>query len=164
MALCFELVVNFGDKTTAARAAAQAVPATTVLRAGKYRIPLHPPLLGTDATGDTVLSLLPVAVGYGVAVDGSLPRFPLTPAELTEIGHQLYGLLAEFDGYLVARVGWDPEHWLDPADLRNDWLEELVEGSIDGLVLHESLHAELGLGDAYEVFRPGYRWIPYWGE
>ncbi len=87
------------------------------------------------------------------------------PAELTELGHQLYTLLARFDGYVAAKVGWNPEGFLELSDLKSDWTpDELSDGSIHGLVLSEALHAELGLGDDYVTFRPGYRWVPYRGE
>ena len=163
MALCFELVVNFGDNLDAAQRAALTHPTPTVLQAGRHRIPLHRPLLNAEGTY-VELSILPMAVGFKVAIDGTLPKIRLTAAELTELGHQLYRLLTKFDGYVAAKVGWDPEPLLDPADLQSDWTDELAEGSIHGLVLCDRLHAELGLGDNYEEFQPGYRWVPYRGE
>ncbi|MFE3073528.1 hypothetical protein [Streptomyces sp. NPDC059247] len=163
MAICFELVVNFGDDIEAARAAAFADPRPRVLRAGDHRIPLHRPLLTTNGSY-VELSVLPVAVGRGVALDGTLPVIRLTAAELTELGHQLYELLGTFDGYVTARVGWDPEALLDPVELKAEWSVELADGSLHGLVLSENLHGELGLGDEYVPFRPGYRWMPYRGE
>ncbi|MFE2165603.1 hypothetical protein ACFXB3_11110 [Streptomyces sp. NPDC059447] len=163
MALCFELVVNFGDNLRAAREATLTEPKSWVLHAGARRIPLHRPMLTT--TGPHVeLSILPVAVGWGVGLDGGLPRLPLSAAEFTELGHQLYELLAKFDGYLTARVGWDPESLLDPAELKAEWSEELADGSLHGLVLCDELHGALGLGDEYVPFQPGYRWMPYRGE
>ncbi|MDX3382083.1 hypothetical protein PV682_11530 [Streptomyces niveiscabiei] len=72
-------------------------------------------------------------------------------------------MLATFHGYVTARVSWDPEPFLDPAELRH-WSEELNDGSLHGLVLSDEVHADLGLGADYEVFRPGYRWIPCRGE
>ncbi|WP_435177095.1 hypothetical protein [Actinacidiphila sp. bgisy145] len=163
MAICFELVVNFGDNAEAAQAAAlRRIP--SVLEAGAHLIPLHRPMLRTEES-HIELAILPVAVGHGVLADGSLPRFRLTAAELSEVGHQLYTLLAQFDGYVSAMVGWDPESYLDPGELTSDWTpDELSDGSIHGLVLSEELHAELGLGDRYVTFQPGYRWIPYRGE
>jgi hypothetical protein len=163
VAVCFELVVNFGDDAEAAQAAARIDPKPWVLRAGAHRVPLHRPLLAK--VGSYIeLSILPVAVSWHCGLDGSLPRFELTAADLTELGHQLYELLAQFHGYVAAKVGWDPESLLDPAELRCEWSDELNEGSIHGLVLSEKLHAELDLSADYEVFRPGYRWIPYRGE
>ncbi|WP_416974045.1 hypothetical protein [Streptomyces sp. 4F14] len=162
MALCFELVVNFGDNAEAAEAAARTRPTRTTLSAGGHQIPLHRPVL-TDSEGHIELSILPVAVSWHCTLDGSLPRQKLTAAELTELGQQLYDLLGTFHGYVAAQVGWNPEHFVDPAELR-EWSEELNDGSIHGLVLSEEVHAELGLGAHYEVFRPGYRWIPYRGE
>ncbi|MGW7026600.1 hypothetical protein ACWGFX_05250 [Streptomyces xanthophaeus] len=163
MAICFELVVNFGNNTEAARKAALTDTEPWALRAGTHRIPLHRPILST--TGPHIqLSVLPLAVGWGVALDGSLPRFQLSAAELTEPGQQLYGLLATFDGYVAALVGWDPESLLDPAELKREWSEELADGTLHGLVLCEELHDDLGLGDDFVPFRPGYRWLPYQGE
>ncbi|MFE7838647.1 hypothetical protein ACFU53_22110 [Streptomyces sp. NPDC057474] len=163
MAICFELVVNFGANIESAQSAALTAPKPGVLHAGAHRIPLHRPMLGT-AGSYLELSILPVAVGWGVGLDGSLPKFRLTAAELTDLGRQLYELLAKFDGYVTARVGWDPEPLLDPVELKTEWSEELTNGSLHGLVLCEGLHAELGLGDDYVPFQPGYRWMPYRGE
>ncbi|WP_378730613.1 hypothetical protein [Nocardia brasiliensis] len=166
VAICFELVVNFGNNIDAARSALLTCAGRrtgTTLVAGDRRIPLHMPILRSD--GPYIeLSVLPVAVGYGVALDGSIPRFPLTAAELTELGNSLYTLLATFDGYIAALVGWDCEDIIDPAELKSDRIDELRAGAIDGLVLCDALHAELGLGDDYVVFQPGYRWIPYRGQ
>ncbi|WP_297619622.1 hypothetical protein [Nocardia sp.] len=165
MAICFELVVNFGDNIDAARSAvlSQAVSWRTTLDAGNRSIPLHTPLLRTD--GPYVeLSVLPVAVGLGVALDGDIPQFALTAAELTELGHQLYQLLATFDGYVAATVGWDPEVKINPNWLKGGWIAGVGAGAADGLVLCDALHAELGWGDEFAVFRPGYRWMPYRGE
>ncbi|PXX60870.1 hypothetical protein DFR70_10961 [Nocardia tenerifensis] len=165
MAICFELVINFGDNIDAARAAAltRTTPRPTTFAVGDHHIPLHTALLRAD--GPFIeLSLVPVAVGHRVALDGTIPRFDLTADELTELGRQLYGLLAGFDGYVAAKVGWDPEDMIDPVELRTHWLDELEAGDLDGVVLCDAFYEELGLGDNYDVFRPGYRWVPYRGE
>lgn len=64
---------------------------------------------------------------------------------------------------MAGKVGWDPEDFLDPAELRS-WAAELTDGTIHGLVLSEALHAALGLSDNYVEFQPGYLWNPYQGE
>ncbi|MFE2584578.1 hypothetical protein [Streptomyces sp. NPDC059378] len=160
MAVCFELVVDFGDDAEAARAAAFGAPWPYTLRAGAFRIPLHRPMLSISGT-NTQLSVLPVAVGHGVAADGSLPRFNLTESELMELGRGLYGLLERFEGYVAAMVGWDPEGFLDVDDLAADWSEELADGTLPGLVLADHLRTRLSLGPAWVPFRPGYLWLPY---
>ncbi|GAB2537661.1 hypothetical protein [Nocardia heshunensis] len=166
MAICFELVVNFGDNIDAARSAVLAGSGTwgtSPLRVGDHQIPVHAPLLRTD--GPFIeLSILPVAVGFGVALDGTIPRFALTAAELTTLGNHLYEMLATFDGYVAAMVGWDPEWMIDPDELEREWFDKPGEASPHGLVLSEALHAELGSGDDSVVFQPGYRWVPYRGE
>jgi hypothetical protein len=99
-----------------------------------------------------------------VGLDGRLSQVRLTAAELTELGTGLYCLLAGFDGYAAAKVGWDPEGFVDPEELKTDWANELADGTINGLVLGQALHHELGLGGNYVEFQPGYLWIPYQGE
>ena len=163
MAICFELVVNFGENAEAARAAALVDPRPLALQAGSHRIPLHRALMNRTASY-IELSVIPVAVGWGVGLDGTLPKVRLTAAELTELGTGLYRLLAGFDGYVAAKVGWDPESFLDPEELKAGWADELADGTINGLVLCQALHDELGLGGNYVEFQPGYLWIPYRGE
>ena len=163
MAICFELVVNFGENAEGARAAALVNPRPTTLQAGSNRIPLHRALMSRTSSY-IELSVIPVSVGWKVGLDGTLPRTRLSAAELTELGTGLYRLLAGFNGYVAAKVGWDPEGFLDPEDLKSDWAGELADGTIDGLVLCQALHDELGLGGNYVEFQPGYVWIPYQGE
>lgn len=163
MAIIFELVVNFGKNLEGARAAALASPPPTTLQAGNHRIPLHRALIN-QAGSYIELSVIPVAVGWGGGLDGTLPRTRLTAAELTELGTGLYRLLARFNGYVAAKVGWDPESFLDPEELKSDWMDELADGTISGLVLCQALHSELGLGSNYVEFQPGYMWVPYRGE
>jgi hypothetical protein len=165
MAISFELVVSFGDSLQAAQSAVLALarPSPTTIHAGSHRIPLHRPLL-TRSGSYSELSVIPVSVGWGVGLDGTLPRTALTAAELTELGQGLYRLLAKFSGYVAAKVRWDPEGFLHPSELRSGWADELADGTITGLVRCEALHADLGLGDNYVEFQPGYLWIPYQGE
>jgi hypothetical protein len=163
MAICFELVVNFGENAEGARAAALTNPGPAmILQAGSHQIPLH---RASITHGSYIeLSVVPVSVGWNVSFDGTLPRTELSAAELTELGTGLYRLLAMFSGYLAAKVGWDPEGFVDPAELESDMAGELADGTIDGLVLCQALHSELGLGSNYVQFQPGYLWIPYRGE
>ncbi|MTE15394.1 hypothetical protein [Nocardia aurantiaca] len=158
-------MVNFGDNIEAARSAAlsRSAPAPTTLSVSGRRVPLHAPILSTD--GPYIeLSILPVAVGLGVSLDGDLPRFALTAQELTELANQLYEILTGFDGYVAAIVGWDPEWIANIAALETENIDDLRTGAFHGLVLCEALHTKLGLGQDYVTFQPGYRWVPYRGE
>ncbi|MEU6157384.1 hypothetical protein [Streptomyces sp. NPDC047130] len=163
MALCFGLVVNFGDDIEEAQAAALVDPVPWALRAGPHRIPLHRPML-RKVGRHVELSLLPEGVGWGCSMDGSIPRIQLGAAELTELAHQLYGLLRQFRGYLAAKVGWVPEELVDHDELRSEWSDQVKAGGLYGLVLCDELHAEFDPDADYEVFQPGYRWVPYRGE
>jgi hypothetical protein len=72
-------------------------------------------------------------------------------------------LLREFSGYVAAAVGWDMESLVDPEDLRDSWEAELADGFIHGLVLCDAVHHELGRGDGWVEFQPGYQWRPWRG-
>jgi hypothetical protein len=161
MAICFELVVNFGENAEAGGRPRQ----SQSLDASGWQPPDSPPPRRDEP--DWLLHRAisaAVAVGWGVGLDGTLPRTRLSAAELSELGTGLYRLLARFNGYIAAKVGWDPEGFLDPEELKSDWADELANGAISGLVLCEALHAELCLGRNYVEFQPGYLWIPYRGE
>jgi hypothetical protein len=163
VAIIFELVVNFGENVEGAQAAALANPRPTTLQVGPHRIPLHRPTM--NRAGSYIeLAVIPVAVSWGLPLDGTLPRTRLTATELTELGSGLYRLLAGFNGYVAAKVGWDPEGFIDPEELKSGWMDELTDGTINGLVLCQALHSELGLRGNYVEFQPGYLWVPYRGE
>jgi hypothetical protein len=176
MALAFELVINYGQDRPASEDACAVVAAHPPLKAGRHVVPLHRPLL-SDMRVDArralrpagaepyfELSILPVGVGYGLSLDRDHPHLQLTVDELTELGHGLYRLLAQLTNYQVAMVGWDPEWFVDLAELREEWSEELQTGSLPGLVLsHEALRS-LAAGAGFQPFAPGFDWIPYQGE
>jgi hypothetical protein len=75
----------------------------------------------------------------------------------------LYQLLAAFTGYQAAQVGWDVEGFVDPAELRQEWAEELERGELPGLVLADDFLLELR-GPSFLPFVPGFVWVPYEGE
>jgi hypothetical protein len=64
VAICFELVVNFGENIVAARRAVLTGPGPVTLRAGSHRIALHRALPRT-AGSYVELSVAPVAAGWG---------------------------------------------------------------------------------------------------
>lgn len=168
MALVFELVVNYGQNPSAAAEGSRIVQHHQPLRAGNHEVPLHPPLLTeiTSVDGGRYLemSVMPVAVGYNVAIDRDRPRLSLNLGELTELGHGLYRLLARLNGYRAARVGWDPEPFVDLGELRQEWLEELTHGDLPGLVLSDEVRRSFPPCAGFEAFSPGFSWIPYDGE
>jgi hypothetical protein len=168
MAIAFELVINFGSNQTAAFAALRLTADYPSLAAGKHDVPLHEPLITTargyyDGEPHLEMSILPVGVGWKVALDRDHERLPLKAAELSELGGGLYELLKRFTGYHAAQVGWDPEDRVDPAELRHDYADELAAGELPGLVLAEELHQDLQ-GQGFVPFARGFVWIPYQGE
>lgn len=62
MAICFELVVHFGENIEGARSAALLSPRPVTLQVGSHRIPLHRALINRSGSY-TELSVIPVAVG-----------------------------------------------------------------------------------------------------
>ena len=167
MAIVFELVVNFGSDDAAVDAARDLVLGHAPLEAGPHGIALHPPLVRTarslDGSAYAEMSVLPAGVGFGAAVDRGHEQVRLTAAAFTGLGEGLYRLLAGFGAYRAAKVGWDVEGFVDPAELRSDWAEELAAGELPGLVLAEDLVRDLG-GGGFVPFAPGHAWIPYAGE
>jgi hypothetical protein len=167
VAIAFELVVNFGSNDGAARTAHDLVVSRGPLAVGRRSVDLHEPLLnrarGSDGVPYLEMSVLPLGVGCGVGLDRGHEPLRLTAAELTELGHGLYQLLAGFAGYRAAQVGWDPEWRVDPAELRQEWADELADGTLSGLVLAEDVLSDLR-GPGLLPFAPGFLWIPYAGE
>jgi hypothetical protein len=168
MAIAFELVVNFGSNEAAADSAYEfVVGQAPLLTVGDTSVGLHEPLLNLTRGGDGVsyllMSVLPIGVGWGVALDRGQEHLRLTAGELTEVGHGLYQLLARFTGYQAAKVGWNPEGFVDPLELRQEWPDELAAGTLPGLVLADTLLADLR-GQAFRPFSPGFVWIRYAGQ
>lgn len=168
MALAFELVVNYGRDRRAAAEACRVAAAHPPLRAGTHDVLLHPPLQREVSARDggryLEISVLPVAVGCNVALDRHRPQLSLTLEELNELGNGLYALLSQFQGYLAAQVGWDPEPFVDIGELRHEWLAELTRGDLSGLVLSEDIHRSFPEAAGFQQFSPGFKWIPYEGE
>jgi hypothetical protein len=171
VAVAFELVVNAGpDREVAARVGAM-LTGLAPLPAGRHLVALHPPLIGTvrgvDGPAYQEVSLIPVRVGHRVSLDAGAQRLPLDADELSELGHGLYGVLRACRGYRTAMVGWDPESFLDLAELRESWADELRTGALAGLVLADDAVrdlAALGVEVAVEPFAPGTSWVPYRGS
>lgn len=166
MALGFELAINFGSDEAAAAAARRFVAAHGPLIAGSHLVPLHEPLVISDADehGQVRIDMcvIPVAVGWGLPADRGLDRVRLTAAELTELGNGLYRLLAGLSGYRAAVVGWDPEGWVDLEELRG-WIGGVAAAKAPGLVLAEDVCRDVR-GHGFVPFAKGYVWSPYRGE
>jgi hypothetical protein len=83
MAIAFELVVNFGSNEAAADAAYEfVVGQAALLTVGDTSVGLHEPLLNLTRGGDGVpyllMSVLPIGVGWGVAMDRRQEHLRLT--------------------------------------------------------------------------------------
>ncbi|WP_067498677.1 hypothetical protein [Actinoplanes sp. TFC3] len=167
MAVIFELVVNFGSDVAAAEAAQHLVVAAPPLTVGHREIALHGPMINrvrdVDDTPLLLLSVLPVGVSWGFPGDSRYEPVRLSTAHLSALGHQLYELLKQFTKYRTAVVGWDPESFAGPAELRRDWSDELATGTLPGVVLAEDVLADVR-GAAFVPFVPGFVWVPYAGE
>jgi hypothetical protein len=117
MAFCFEPVVNFGENAEAAREAALTSPIIGApIPVGRHRIPLHRFIPNTADYSYVQLSVLPVAVGFQVAIDGlaagSISGLALSRALHNELGLRGNGNYAEFKpGYLWSSYLGEKPSW-----------------------------------------------------
>ena len=167
MAVVFELSAHFGPHEAAARQFMECVADRyRSFAVGQHVIELHPPLLSTfcDIKGNICfeVSVIPVAVGFAVALDRNRPHLRLTTEELTQLGSNLYDLLFGLDSYQLALVGWDVDRF-DLAELQADYREEIMDGSMHGLVIAHELRHALPPSPHFVAFDAHHDWIPYRG-
>ncbi|MCP3801063.1 hypothetical protein NLX83_17520 [Allokutzneria sp. A3M-2-11 16] len=168
MAVIFELVINFGEERAAAERAVDVVAETAAIPAGDSLIRLHRPALrdAVSRAGDPYIefSAIPAGIGWGLPLDRDGERVVLDRAQLSALGHALYDVLSHLDGYQAAIVGWDPEGFVDLAELREDWSDELAHAQLPGLVLSPWARRKLPTATGLQPFADGFDWIPYRGE
>lgn len=170
MAIVFELVVHFDRDGEEVREAVMTLLRSPSILADGKTVPLHRPVFETLPSGRVELSLMPIGVSIGNAIDGSVQGFDLTTEGYTELGRGLYAVLARLTGYRSAFVGWDPEPILQESDpdepaTESDWLAEIEAGYLKGLVFSEGVQREFSIhSDKLASFAPGYVWVPYEGE
>lgn len=156
--MVFELVVGFPLRDPAAVRARAAAEAHARVQVRGAEVPYDVRVADMRHRGVTVV---------GVCVPGiDPPVWPqdwdseATACELRATAGQLYELLRTLDGYLLARVGWDPEESVDPH-LVGTRLAEDGLWKLEGLVIADALATEWGVEALLEPFTPGYRWHPY---
>jgi predicted secreted protein len=168
VAIIFGLAVNFGDDRDAAQRARQLVQTARPIQAGDRSTALHPPFVhdttSADGTRYIEFTVVPVGVGWGVPRDAGVERAVLDRIGLSALGHGLYALLSRMEGYQVAQVDWDPERFVDLAELRAGWSEDLTQGDMPGLVLSTEARRSLQPTTGFEPFGDHHEWIPYRGE
>ncbi len=165
MAVVFELVVDFREDEKAAQAYSDwLVGQPNYTTAAAKRIELHRPLLqrtkqwGID---NFYVSLIPVGVGHGVALDVQKPKISLGKEEFVELGLKLYDRVRGVPHYQLAMVGWDVDNWLSLEELKADWTKEISEGSLKGLVVSKTVLPELPTSEHFAPFDNDHDWIPY---
>jgi hypothetical protein len=167
MAIVFELSIHFGTEALAAHQFVERIKQRyCALSIGSHVIDLHQPLVSTFRDGEGVLcfevSIIPIAVSFGVALDKDRPHLRLTTEELSHLGHQLYAFLKGLDGYQVAAVGWDVDRF-DLAELRSEYKDEIMDGSMHGLVIAQTLRSVVPASSHFVAFDESHDWIPYRG-
>ena len=164
--LVFELVVNFGRNHDKVGAATEAVRRLHTLHVRGVEVPLGEPYVSRfpGPRGYIEFSVWPRGIGYGPSKIPNLDPASLTELELTGIGHDLYSLLRQFDGYRAAIVGWDPEEIVDLHELETEWIKSGDVASLDGLVLATDLKNRWQLDERFVPFAEGYCWLPYGGS
>lgn len=167
MAIAFELWAHFGADLTAAKQFIEQIKQRyRPIPINSYSIELHEPLLwqtrNSSGEAQVEVAVLPVAVGEGVAIDKKRPRLCLTSAELTQLEHKLYELLRGLSGYRIAAVGWEVDYF-DVEALQIDYQDELMNGSLDGIVIDRGLRTAITSSSHFVPFDDHYDWIPYRG-
>ncbi len=168
MAIVFGLVVDFGDNKQHAENFHDwlRVRASGVMIDG-YQITIHAPIFAGYPYGQPTqfqVSVIPANVGFRVAIDENHERIPLNDAQLSQLGSYLYDLLRGAPHFELAMVGWDVDFLLDLEDLNHDWAEEIRDGAMQGLVVHEALLNRLAQSDYFLPFDEHHQWIPYAGS
>ena len=163
MAVVFELVLNLGTDNEA-QEAAHRVMAGRVVAIRDAELPLAGPFVSGPGLGGYIeFSVVVPAIGAGgpqCAVPFDIRG--ITGSEVTNVGHQLYGLLRELTAYDAAAVGWDPEGRIEVSELEAD----LADGwpLPPGVVLSKNVAARLGTVENMEPFDGGHLWVPYAGD
>jgi hypothetical protein len=169
MAIVFELCLNFGSDSQAAYEFCKNIEKSNhIFHIGKYTIKLHEPLLVEQSYGRSPyieVSLVPAGVGAGVALDShhGYEHFRLNSSEISQLGHQLYDLIVNVPGYLVALVDWDADIRIDIEELCETFEEEIAEGSMTGLVVAKSILSFIPKSTHFVPFDTTHDWIPYQG-
>jgi len=159
MAVVFELVVNFGENETAvadAEAICGSVPPVCVRG---IDVSLTGPHIAHFAQSYIEFSVGLYGVSRGYKVHPQFKVTDLTNDDMSEFRDHLYGLLRQFDGFVAAIVGWDPEEVVDLPLLR-DRVDEYGLDRLDGLVLASDIVVDWGLVAEFSDFAPGYSWLP----
>jgi hypothetical protein len=168
MAIAFELSVNVGSDEAVATQFCQAIKRNyRTFAIEGYQIDLHEPLVlpfhDLAKQPSYSVSILPKAVGHGVGLDNRQSRIPLNSLQLSELGRRLYDLLQGINGYQIALVGWDTD-WINLADLHEEWVEDISEGRLTGLVVARKVRPQLPNSEHFVPFDDKHDWIPYQGS
>jgi hypothetical protein len=165
MAVVFELVLNFGKDNKAAQECCQVLAAKSDhFMVGDNTIELHPPKVERteySRTESFFVSLVPVAVGIRVALDRGTLRISLSNEEFLELALRLYDRVRGLPNYQLAMVGWEVGPRSNLEELKADWTDEIVEGSLKGLVVSKRLLPELPASEHFKPFDNEHVWIPY---
>ncbi|MCA8993642.1 MAG: hypothetical protein KDA88_16760 [Planctomycetaceae bacterium] len=168
MAVVFELVADFSEDEDAARRCCKWLEhRIRPVEIDGYTITIHPPLVsGYPYTNPTrfQVSVVPANVGYGVALDETDERIPLTDAQLTRLGAFLYDCLRGAPGYQLALVGWDVDFLLEVDELSTYWAAEIRDGLFRGIIASKSLLKQLPTSEYFVEFDDAHVWIPYTGS
>jgi hypothetical protein len=57
-------------------------------------------------------------------------------------------------------VGWDSD-WINLAELREEWAEDIVGGQLTGLVVTRNMRSQLPNSVHFVPFDDDHDWIPY---
>ena len=75
----------------------------------------------------------------------------------------MYELIKGTSGYKVALIGWDVDYQIVIKELIEEWAEEIIDGSIYGLVVSHEARSLLPQCEYFAPFDDDHDWISYQG-
>jgi len=153
MAVVFLLSVECGDSSAQAEAVAKSLQFAFALSNGE-RCDTE---AGVSADGEGPWWAIAAGTGLPRNGGGSLEEARL----LSAAGSAWYSRLREGPEFGYGIVGLESEAFATESELlvgNSSWLH------VPGLVMLDRLWIAAGSPPGFELFRPGYRWLPYKGE
>ena len=153
MAWLFSLSAECGTQTQAELFLAYFQKLSWTLGDGK-KITTAPELM-EDCDGNWWCMVVPVGM------DENLVKGDENTRQIREIGKLIYGSLQNAPDFRYALLGVEVDVFRTFSELLEDTIITDQPSSFEGLVLAESIWEMINRPAGFQIFKPGYVWIPY---
>jgi hypothetical protein len=96
-----------------------------------------------------------------VGMDENLVKGDENTRQIREIGKLIYGSLQNAPDFRYALLGVEVDVFRTFNELLEDTIITDQPSSFEGLVLAESIWEMINRPAGFQIFKPGYVWIPY---